>query len=518
MMTSLTRSIATKVGRSTPRSTRMSRITRAVLTAGALGVVSPAETSAQEAPMRLTLDQALGVAAGSNPALRRATASAGLNATEMRTLWLDQLLPRVSLTLLTRFTGNLQRQAFDNFGNPIANPDAAWNYFSRTNNMVDVSWRFQGPSLFQSHRRQTLVNQDRDLAISLALTDAQVLVQKRYLDALEQRELMRAEEELIEARRIDLDVAERLFSIGVKTRVDVLNAELDIEQQTLAHQQQEASYRRALLSLRTAMGLDDRRDIDIVDETLPIFDPVDFDANDLISRALEVNPSLLRSEVAIRTAEVGLAEEKRAWWPEITAGVQVYRQAFAEGGDALFDPSITGSTESNFYVGLSFPILNGFFQQSTDQRRAAVELSNQRETDRQTRLELEETIRGALLDLDNQWTSYRLSERSNVIAEEALRLAREEYRLGTRTFEDLRASVEQEATTRRQTITSRHLFVDALLALEEAVGSSVRQMIPGAGVESGPLGMPVPDAVPDAVPDDALAPASDLTRDPARGN
>jgi outer membrane protein len=456
-----------------------------VLIVAALPVLA-ARSSAQEAPLRLTLDQALGVAAGSNPALRRATTSAGLNSTEMRTLWIDQLLPSVNLRLFeTAFTGNLTRQAIDNFGNPIANPDADWNYFSRTTNRLDLTWTFQGPSLFQSHRRQRLVNQDRDLSIALARTDAQVLVQKSYLDALEQRELLRAEEELIDSRRIDLDVAQRLFSIGVKTRVDVLNAELDIEQQTLAHQQQEASYRRALLALRTAMGLDDGRDLDIVDETLPIFDPVDFNADDLISRALEVNPTLQRSEVAIRTAEVGLSEQKRAWWPQITTGVSFFRQAFAAGGEALFDPSISGSTESNFYVGFSLPILNGFFQQSTDQQRAAVDLSNQRETDRQTRLELEETIRGALLDLDNQWTSYRLSERSNVIAEEALRLAREEYRLGTRTFEDLRASVEQEATTRRQIITARHLFVDALLALEEAVGSSVRQMIPDA---TGPAG------------------------------
>jgi len=470
----------------------------AALLALPLADASSAHVAAQEAPLTLTLDQALGVASGSNPALRRATASAGLNGSEMRTLWIDQLLPRASLTLFqTQFTGNLQRQATDDFGNPIANPDAAWNYFSNTEHALRLSWTFQGASLFQAHRRQGLLNQDRDLAISSTLTDVQILVQRRYLDALEQRELLRAEEQLGEARQIDLDVAQRLFAIGVKTRVDVLNAELDIEQQTLAQRQQEALYQRALLSLRTAMGLDDSRNLDIVDETLPIFDPVDFDAVALISRALEVNPTLLRSDVAIRTAEVALSEQKTAWWPRISAGVDVYRQAFAQEGEALFDPSITGQTESRFFVSFSIPVLNGIFQQSTDQRRASVELSNQRETDRQTRLELEETIRGALLDLDNQWTSYDLSERSNVIAEEALRLAREEYRLGTRTFEDLRSGVQQESDTRRQSIMARHAFVDALLALEEAVGSSVRELIPGAP--------PADAGATPATPDDAPA-------------
>lgn len=442
--------------------------------------------SAQDAPLHLTLDQALGVASGSNPALRQATASAGLNGTEMRTTWVDQLLPRARLTLFqTQFTGNLQRQAFDDFGNPIQNPSADWNYFSRTVHNLNFAWTFQGPSLIQAHQRQRLLNQDRDLGVARALTDVQVQVQQRYLDALEQRELMDAEEALIEARTIDLDVAERLFELGMKTRVDVLNAELAIQQQTLALRQQSALYERALLSLRTAMGVDDGRDIEIASEALPIFDPVDFDADALISRAFDVNPVLLQSDLAVQTAQLGLSEQKSAWWPRITAGVDVYQQAFASGGDALFDPALTGKTESQFFVQFAIPVLNGFFQQRSAQAAASVDVSNQREADRQARLELEETIRGALLDLENQWTSYELSELSNEIAAEALRLAREEYRLGSRSFEDLRSSFQQESTTRRDSIAARYNFVDALLALEEAVGSSVREMIPAGSVQVG---------------------------------
>ena len=110
-----------------------------------------------------------------------------------------------------------------------------------------------------------------------------------------------------------------------------------------------------------------------------------------------------------------------------------------------------------------------------EQQRAAIELRNQREQDREIRLQLEESIRGSVLELENQWTSAQLSQRSNEIAREALALAREEYRLGARSFEELRAVFQQEADTRRQVITARHAFVDALLTLEEAVGASVRE-------------------------------------------
>jgi outer membrane protein len=452
--------------------------------AGALVLIAaPAPVTGQRPdpgeaePQRFTLDEALSFASGSNPALRRATNSAELNAIESRTTWFDQLLPRAELTLFqTGFTGNLQRRSLDNFDNPIANPQADWNYYSNTSHSLSLSWSFQGPSLLHTHRQQALTNQERDLARSVALTDVQIEVQRRYTDALEQRALLRAEEELIDARRIDLDVAERLFGLALRTRVDVLNAELAVEQQTLGYRQQEAAYERALLALKSSMGLRDDRPIEVVDMDLPVFDPSHLSADALVSRAGEVSPSLLRSETAIRSAQAGLSLRRSAWWPRIGLGVAVYRRSY----ERVFDPSLASDLESQFFIQFSLPILTNYMQEDQERQRASVEVANRRESDREARLQLEESIRGALLDLENQWTSLRLSERSLVIAAEALRLAREEYRLGTRSFEELRSSFEQEAETRRQVITARHQFVDALLVLEEAVGAPVR--------DSGPTG------------------------------
>jgi outer membrane protein len=439
----------------------------------------PGVRAQQTGPMQLTMEEALGIASGSNPTVRRATNSTLLNGVEMRTTWLDQLLPSASLTLFnTRFTGNLQRQALDIFGNPQPNPTAEWNYFSQTTHSLGLRWTFQGPSLFQSHRRQRLVNQGRELSRLRALTDVEIEVQGLYLDALEQRELMRAEEELIEARTIDLDVAERLFSLALKTRVDVLNAELAVEQQRLSLRQRETAYQRALLALKTGMGITDARPIEVAEEALPIFDPAGLDADELVDRALSVNPALLESDVAISTAELGLSEQKAAWWPQISMGIDMYRRAFSPSGSALFDPSVSRDLEGQFYLGFSLPILNGVFQQNREKQRAAITLSNERENAREGRLQLEATVRGALLELGNQWESFRLSERSNTIADEALRLAREQYRLGTRSFEELRSGFQQEADTRRQVIAARHGFVEALLALEAAVGTSVRELDP----------------------------------------
>ena len=191
----------------------------------AAAILAPALAAQTADSVRLTLARALDIAEGNNPTYLQASNSALLNGIEMRTTWFDQLLPRVDLTVLsTAFTGNLQRVGYDNFGNPIANPAADWNYFSRTTQQLRIGWDIRGSSLFQAHRRQTLTNQDRDLSVVRSLAGLQVQIQRLYIDALEQRDLMRAEEELVEARQIDLTVAERLFSLALRTRVDVLNA------------------------------------------------------------------------------------------------------------------------------------------------------------------------------------------------------------------------------------------------------------------------------------------------------
>lgn len=423
----------------------------------------------------LTLDRALSVAGGSNPAYRQAVNDAGLNGTEMRTTWFDQVLPQTRLNLFqTQFTGNLTRIAQDNFGNPIDNPIADWTYFSQTNQSLDFTWSIQGASVFNAIDRQRLVNLDRDVAEERARAAMEVSVRRLFMDALEQRDLMRAEEELLAGRRLDLDVAQRLFGLAMKTRVDVLNAELAVEQQALALRQQQAAFERAKLTLRTQLGDADLPPFRLAETELPVFDPGDLDRRALVATALDVNPELRQAEVAVRSARLGVSEAKRAWWPTLFLNFNIARRAQTPRGQALFDLSFDEDLDQRFYVGFQVPMFNDFFSNQQEIHRSRVALRNRSEAARETTLRVEETVRGALLELENQHESLRLAGRSAEIAQEALRLAREEYRLGSRSFEDLRAAFDQEAGTRRQVIQARHSFVDALLSLEEAVGTRLR--------------------------------------------
>lgn len=438
-------------------------------------IAAPASARAQAADtVTLTLQDALHAALASNPAYRQAVNRSDLNRTEWRTTLFDQVLPRAQVNLFsTQFTGNLTRRAFDNFGNPIERPTSDWTYFSQTNQGLDLTWRIQGASIFHAVDRQRLTNLERDAAEARALVQLEIQVRRAFWDAREQAELLHAEEALVAARRTDLDAAGRLFALAMRTRVDVLTAELAVEQQMRAVHRQRTAYERARLALRTRLGDDALPPFRPAETPLPIFDPSVLDAEALVTRALDVNPELRQAGVAVRSAQVGLRQSRGAWWPTLVANFNLARRPQGSRGEALFDLSFGDPLDQRFYVGLQVPMFNDYFQNQQAIHRSSVELANSREGERETLLRVEESVRGALLELESQWVGLRLAERSAEIAAEALRLAQEEYRIGTRTFGELRQSIDAEADTRRQVIQARYAFVDALLALEEAVGATV---------------------------------------------
>jgi outer membrane protein TolC len=466
----------------------------AVVVLGQAAATAPAAAQSADTTT-ITLDRALQIAGESNPAYRQAANETDLNAVQMRAAWFDRILPQAQFTLFsTAFYGNNRSRALDLYGNPISR-DPVWTYYSSTQQGLRLTWQIQGTSLLQERRTQVLANEDRDVAAEAARLTMSVGVRRGYMDALEQRDLLRAEESLDQARQVDLDLAERLFSLAMKTRVDVLNAELGIRQQELATQRQRAAYERAKLSLRTLLGDEALDALELADEPLPIFDPSGLDADALVHTALDVNPEVARADLGVRRAEVSVARARSTWWPTLSLALDVSRYAqsvpnVTRNTNALFDVSYDEPWDQQFSVVLSFPMFNNFFQNRADQVEAAIERDNQREAERAKRLDIQETVRGSLLELSNQWESLQLAQRSADIAGEALRLAREEYRIGTRTFEDLRQAIDQEADTRRQVIEARYSFVDALLDLEAAVGTEVSPPpgVPPGGGSGGPDG------------------------------
>jgi len=450
---------------------------RTTLVSALLGlVVWVAPVRAQEGAGRdLTLSEAVDIARRWNSQYRQAESALDLNGVEQRATWAEQILPRLEVNLLrTGYGGSLTRRAFDNFGRPIEDPSADWVYNSSTSQGISLNWSIQGTSLFDARARQNLTNTGRLLTVAARGWTLEAEVRRLFFDALEQRELLEVEEAIRGSREVDLESARRLFDIAQRSRVDVLSAELQVERQELNVQEQVRRYEQAVLGLRTYLGDPELGEVRPVSQEVEVFDPSGLDGEALVSAALRSNPTLREAESSVDGARLGVREARRSFFPTLNLAFDYGRLAQTREAEAFMDLKPDESEmQSSFSVFLTVPFLNSWFSNRADQARASVEVDAQEDALRERRLEVERTVRTELINLDNAFRSLTLATRSMEIAGEAVRLAREEYRLGTRTFEQIQETVTQEADARRSVIQARFAFVDALLALEEAVGMRV---------------------------------------------
>ncbi len=437
------------------------------------GGVEAQTGSMQGASGSISLDRALELARVGNPTVQRATNQLALNAPEKWNYLFGQLLPSVTLDVFnTGYSGNLQRRARDVFGNPIESPSAEWVYFSSTDQSLRLNWSFQGYSLFNARKRRNLDLTERDLTISSSRWALRGQVQRQYFDALEQASLLEVEQALLGGRRVDLESAERRFELGA-SQVEALNAEVQVSQQEIAIEQQQGSYEQALLTLSQTLG---GEPVSGVDELpLPVFDPTALQPEALVAQALVSNPGLEEARLGVRGAQLGVQESKENWWPTVGISYSLSRTAQASETAALADFGYDANDiGSRFGINISVPAFSNYFQDRVTETNAQVQLTNQELTLQEQRLQVESDVRSGLIQLKNQWRSLQIAERSAEIAARSSELAREQYRLGILTFEDLQDTVEQEASTQRQALTTRFAFVDALLALEETIGEQIR--------------------------------------------
>ncbi len=422
-----------------------------------------------QAPRVLSLEDALELASQNNPLLRQAINELELTPAGMRAAW-GAFLPSLSLSLGTNVNLNRRLQAEDYFGNPIANPNVEWVTASSSSQSVSAQLDlFEGGARFHQRgaERARGIARERRVATEMIATGARVATS--FHETIRQSDLLQLEMEILEGKRLDLESTTRLFELAVGSRVDVLAAELEIQQQERAVRQAENEYAKAVLALRAEIIAPDMGEF-TTRGTLPEpFDPAALDETGLIGRALEQSPTILQNRAQVDVGRASLSAVRSARLPTISLGTYFFQDAYGQEYTAAFNPFATDSRYASARLSLSIPVFTGFSAERNI-AEAQVQLANAEEQMRQTRLEIERDVRSRLIDLRGAWDSYRLAELSSEIAEERLRLAREGYRLTTETFADLQLAIEGAANERRTAINARYDFVAARIELEQVVG------------------------------------------------
>ncbi|MCA9738190.1 MAG: TolC family protein [Gemmatimonadota bacterium] len=440
----------------------------------ALAAGGPPALAAQQ-PAPLTLEQALERARTGNPEYRAALNNLELTVPETRQAW-GAFLPELSLSAGTN--GGFVRQLVgtDDFGNPVANPNAQTRYNSGSRQGLSISMPlFEGGRRFHALGEARAAGEARRWTATAELVRVAAQVERDFFAAQRQQELLAIEEELLEENRRDLDATERLFALAAKSRSDVLGAQLAVRRQEVEVRSASGERAKALLSLEAAVG--GAAPVGAVaPAALDLFDPAALDIDALVERAVATSPVVRGAEAGQLASNASAAAARAARWPSVSLSGGLGRGTFGPDADALFDLTPDDQSQGSLELSLRIPLFSRF-QTSYQIAQAEVASRNAQETTRQRRLEVERDVRQASIDLDNAYEQVQTTAQAQEVADERLRLVREEYRLAVKSFEDLQAAVREAAEARRAAVSARYDFVLARVALETAVGAPIR---PGA--------------------------------------
>jgi outer membrane protein TolC len=328
-------------------------------------------------------------------------------------------------------------------------------------------------------RSRNVNAESREIVAANRLQSLRADVRRRFLAVQQQQLAMQLESELLVTERQNQEIAERLFALARRERMDVLDAELNVAAQEVALRKSQAALSSALLALRNLIGDPALQ----ISEVMPVpfrdLDPALVDEEALVRAALAFSPAIVQQGAQIDAArrQASLVRGTQ-WLPTIRLDANTGRSELERGGSGAFlQPNPTGGWDRTISIGLTLPDLGRHFDTRNALQRQQIQVRIGEEALRRIRLDVEQSVRTALVSLRDERAALALQERSAAIAEERLQLRLESYRLGRGTFQDLQTASAQAAQIRRALLTSRYNFELRLVDLEQTAGISLDRIL-----------------------------------------
>lgn len=476
--------------------------------------------SQEPIPPSLSLEEALGIAQRNSPLLQ-----ADLNNTEVAD-WnikaaYGALLPGASANSSFSWQGSGE-QRFGSvtlselgFGNQ---PSYLFSSYS-----LGLSYSIDGRVLLALPQAKA----DRDAqAAQGEVSTAQTvfLVTQAYFEVLRQEEALAVARQELERAEGNLRLAQGQVEVGSGTALDTRQAEVALGRARVSVLVSENGVRTGKFRLAQQMGLDPQDGFELT-SSFGVTEPL-WEEDELISMALEMNPSLKGLRATQKVQEYSVKMAKSAFLPTLSfsAGTSGFareasdpdylvaqahssslgRIAQCEATNDLYsrlaDP-LPPSDCSRFLFSeadrqavvnqnsvfpfdytrnppsasfsISLPIFQGR-RRSRDLATARIAEKDLQYQVRNSELALKADIASGLATIRTAYETALIEDENQVWANEQLRLSQERYRLGLATFLELVEAETVKAGADRDRIAAIFAYHDALASLESVIGTSLR--------------------------------------------
>lgn len=238
----------------------------------------------------------------------------------------------------------------------------------------------------------------------LQIENTLVEVVQSYLNVLGSEQLTEINQEIVEVSKERYQRAEQRFETGGSRRVDLLNAEVNLNQDSIRYVQSQSDLRQQKRNLMVLMGNEPSDEVDIQQQ---ITINENMQLQQLTKQALNNNASVMAARLQANQAQISLKQTQSNRYPQITA------QSSYSYNRSESDANLIRFQETDGFSGgisFSFNIFNGF-QQSIQIQSDKIRLKNSREQERLAEKEIQRELQNAYEDYT---TNLFLLEKQNL--------------------------------------------------------------------------------------------------------
>ncbi len=371
----------------------------------------------------------------------------------------------------------LQTEDKGRFGTPFGPPqnEDQWGVSLRVTQAL-----YEGGQLSAANQREKLNEKSIQQEIQNLVNETILIVKKNYYQAIYQKGLIQVSEKSIQLLEEELEQQRKKVKAGTATKFNVLRAEVELANEKPKLIRAKNSYRIALAELAQGMGFVLPSDIrklpfEISDQFPEI--KSELEVENLIQKSFENRPELKSLLYQIQSKEKQIKIDRSGAIPSLSAfgGYDWMSDRFQPNLDQINEGYIAG-------IKGEWKIFDGFESKAkVDQTRSMIR-QLQHEIDAK-KLEIEVQVR-------RSYSSYLeakellVSQEKNIeSAEEALRLARVRFEVGTGLQIDSLSSQVALTTSRINQLQSKH---DLLLAWAELERATAIPTVWVEGTEASP--------------------------------